>query len=96
MIIQEIKATYYSEYEEIVTTYFYTDVPVTEEKVERYCSKLFPHYKELVSVEPLFSYKLNLDEQLIELINRTPTRFLEPYNPFMELSEYAKKMQSNK
>lgn len=92
MIIQEVKAVYYDEYEGIATSYLYVVAPVNEEKVERYCSKIFREYKELVSFEPLCPYTIEEDDSLIEFINSIPATRMEPYHPFIEGGNYAKKM----
>lgn len=83
MIIQEIKAVYYNVYDEAVTNYLFVDIPVTEEKVNRYCAKLMRSYKELVSFAPYRLYKVEFDE-LIELMNAKPLTDMEPYYPFIE------------
>lgn len=83
MLIQEIKAVYYNDYEEPVTSYLFMDIPVTEEKVKRYCAKLLRSYKSLVSFEPYCLYKVEFDD-LIELCNSKSLTDMEPYYPFIE------------
>lgn len=92
MIIQEVKVVYYDKYEGTATAYLYVIAPVNEEKVERYCSKILREYKELVSFDPLCSYKIEEDDSLIDFINSIPATRMEPYYPFIEGENYAKKM----
>lgn len=89
MIIQEVEVSYCNKYGRECILILYVDIPVSAEKVDKYCRELLHDYVGFTKFKPVNLWDIDLDINFAQLINSKALLCLKKFDPFIKEDSYV-------
>lgn len=94
MIIQEVEVSYCNKYGRECILILYVDIPVSAEKVDKYCRELLHDYVGFTNFKPVDLWDIDLWDidlyiNFAQLINSKALLGLKKFDPFIKEDSYV-------